>query len=570
MRKILLLTFLFILVERLSAQSIGESIKSVKEFYLDSLDRKTTKIKAIGFAYSFKEHIITKGNKVFTVPYLRTGKWIEYFENGEIREIAHYLNNKLNGSYTRYSENRKIELSANCLNDKYNGSFKTYYDNGNIRNSGTFLNAKKIGQWILYHQEGYKLIEEHYTPRVNDEVLDGPYIEYFKNGNKYIEKVYKQGNYSGPWYVYYENGNKRLQATYCGSTGNSINDYFMKIACGKWISYWEDGKEATIYNFDSGEITYVNSKQKIDYPMSKGILSRGEILMSELEFQTQNGKYFVNDRINKGAFVRQGVWEFYKEDKTIVERVNFDRTTNKANGEALGYFPDGKPRFKLFYKNGEFDGPAEYYYNDGIVKERGLYTAGKKNGIWVSYNSDGKKSTQTNYNQNIEEGAYENYFINGNLKEKGNYRNGAIVGKVEYYHPNGKFAGVLNFTDGNLVSYGDFFDNSGNLILKDGIGSYITYHSNGQLSNRFKILKHCRDGLAEWFYDTGQLQQSATYLYSDEHKPFGLRWEVLSSFTRDGKPREKGSLKNGTGTWISYDEKGDSIVSTYISGILSK
>lgn len=56
---------------------------------------------------------------------LRDGQWISFYENGNVRDIAHYVANSLSGEY------------------------KSFDRKGEIIQSGQYLNDKKEGEWIL-------------------------------------------------------------------------------------------------------------------------------------------------------------------------------------------------------------------------------------------------------------------------------------------------------------------------------------------------------------------------------------------------------------------------------------
>ena len=56
---------------------------------------------------------------------LREGLWINYYVNGDVKEVANYKKNLLNGEY------------------------KSFEANGNLKDSGHFVNNKKEGEWQL-------------------------------------------------------------------------------------------------------------------------------------------------------------------------------------------------------------------------------------------------------------------------------------------------------------------------------------------------------------------------------------------------------------------------------------
>ena len=99
----------------------------------------------------------------------------------------------------------------------------------------------------------------------------------------------------------------------------------------------------------------------------------------------------------------------------------------------------------------------------------------------------------------------------------------------------------------------------------------MKYHDNGVLSQYTEYKNYCRDGITNFYYDNGQLEVSFLHKYDANNSPIGLRMEILSSFHKDGRAREKGTLKNGNGTWIQYNNKGEiENVKHFTNGIENK
>jgi len=57
---------------------------------------------------------------------IRDGEYIEYFENGNIREKCNFVNNT------------------------YHGKYESYYENGIMEKSGMYENDEKQGEWLNY------------------------------------------------------------------------------------------------------------------------------------------------------------------------------------------------------------------------------------------------------------------------------------------------------------------------------------------------------------------------------------------------------------------------------------
>lgn len=184
----------------------------------------------------------------------------------------------------------------------------------------------------------------------------------------------------------------------------------------------------------------------------------------------------------------------------------------------------------------------KYYFSNNQLKAEGTEVNGKREGSWKFY--------------------YEN----GQLMQKDFYKNGKAEGDEVSYHPNGKFLGTVVYKNGNVIRIKDFFDNTGKITNYNGTGYVVFYHTNGALNSKIYYKNGSRDGEATWYHPNGQLDQKAIYKYSATD-PLGLRWEVISSYDKYGVEREKGTLKNGTGSWISYDENDKSTTTYYVNGV---
>ncbi|MCK4560318.1 MAG: hypothetical protein KAV45_11075 [Calditrichia bacterium] len=62
--------------------------------------------------------------------------------------------------------------------------------------------------------------------------------------------------------------------------------------------------------------------------------------------------------------------------------------------------------------------------------------------------------------------------------------------------------------------------------------------------------------MAPGYSGTLSIDYESGNVWSERIYRNGVPWTVLSNFNEDGKPQEKGSLKDGNGTLYIYDEKG--------------
>ena len=145
------------------------------------------------------------------------GKFILYYQNGNIKQTGNYKKGVKNGKFIEYHDNGKLRHIEFYKKDKLDGDWEYYYNTGKIR-------EKRV-----YHRGTLKTTIKY---------------EHFENGNlksseSYMHKPKSNGYTSkkahGPWKLYYENGNLRMESVY--------ND---GIADGEWKHYYENGKIKSI------------------------------------------------------------------------------------------------------------------------------------------------------------------------------------------------------------------------------------------------------------------------------------------------------------------------------------
>ena len=459
--------------------------------------------------------------KISTPSYaVAIGIWKFYWEDGELATEYNLYENKLIVKSTRLNE-------------------KLSYSKGNYGK----------GNYVLLEVD-FKLFEKQFLIKINnlnlldkrsDNILGyiGPAFSLGKSHRSGIWETYdstgvllNKANYNfktnaieGSYTAYFPNGKVKSQGEY-DKNGKQT---------GTWIYYHPNGNKAEERPLENGKIT--------------GVVTN----------------YFENGKVkDKGAYVegkRVGIVEYFHPSGKFLGKRNY------RNGEfiSFGDFYDENGNFSL--QNGT--GSLVEYFDNGSISFKGSYLNGKLHGNSLRYFSNGKLSIDANYSNGILNGIYQGYFESGSIREKTPYVNGKISGTVEYYHPNGKILGRDIFRNGDFIRPEDYFDENGTSILSNGSGIHLQYYTNGKIITKISYLDYCRNGKAQWYYTNGQLRQEATYKYSEAHKPFGLRWEILSSFDESGESREKGTLKEGNGTWISY-ENGKKVVTEYLNGIAKK
>jgi antitoxin component YwqK of YwqJK toxin-antitoxin module len=164
----------------------------------------------------------------------KVGKWISYFDNGDIKE---------EGSYK--SEIYKIINSWNSKGEQTvkngQGLYKSYFpDKEAILETGKIEKGLKEGIWKTYYEStGSLYLENNYIKGK----LSGIQKYYFESGQLYSSGEMQDGLREGEWIWYYESGN-------ISSTANLINDKKE----GKQIIWSETGEKTKEEIYKNGEL----------------------------------------------------------------------------------------------------------------------------------------------------------------------------------------------------------------------------------------------------------------------------------------------------------------------------
>jgi len=337
----------------------------------------------------------------------------------------------------------------------------------------------------------------------------------------------------------------------------------------------------------SGVGTEVNSKKAIDYlrEAQKGYkddpdywnilaycyfdLGNFKRAMELLDVALQTDPSYTNAIDSKGEmFLVMGdtskAIEYYRKAASM----GLQNSIDWLKKNKISLVAENKGSFTL----GQVNGKEEfYYYDNGGLSAIGKMYNEKRVGEWHFYFPSAGLSVVENYNDEGKlEGNYKSYFTNGKLLSTHTNKNGKIEGMKNVYHPNGKLAGTEQYNNGKFVSLGTWYDDKGVVTLANGTGYAVGYNTKGVLTAKVRYTNYSRDGLSQWYYDNGQLSQEVIYKYSSNDIE-GLRWEIVALYDQKGKALEKGTLKNGNGTWNFYDNNGNlTTIRTYQNGLLVK
>ena len=118
------------------------------------------------------------------------GEYKKFDDQGNLIELAHYSNGKLNGKRTLYYENGQIEIEEEYAKDVMAGPYKVYHKNGALDIEASYIKGQMQGVLKKYSDQN-QLIEE--VTFVDGEE-NGVFKEYHENGKVKWEGTYLNGD----------------------------------------------------------------------------------------------------------------------------------------------------------------------------------------------------------------------------------------------------------------------------------------------------------------------------------------------------------------------------------------
>lgn len=168
-----------------------------------------------------------------------------------------------------------------------------------------------------------------------------------------------KGRRQGPWMDFYANGQKRYE-------GQFKNDFCV----GEFKYYDEQGKLKATNTFDkSGERA-----------LNKSYAPNGTLIATG---------YYINKK-------KEGEWRYFSKDNGKLILVEENRN-GKVHGSSKVYYDTGILMTECQYQEGLREGTAKTFYPSGALKEEGVFLHGEKTGIWKTYNEDGDVISTENY-----------------------------------------------------------------------------------------------------------------------------------------------------------------------------
>jgi antitoxin component YwqK of YwqJK toxin-antitoxin module len=198
--------------------------------------------------------------------------------------------------------------------------------------------------------------------------------------------------------------------------------------------------------------------------------------------------------------------------------------------------------------------------NSIVICVEGHLKKGKREGIFTQYVYDSLdlkkryKLAEQLYESNKLNGLSKTFDLSGRLIMQNNFAKDSLNGLSLFYYPDGitVWKEVLyNMGSQNFIER--IFDKMGNLRSvtpnKNNVpnGQGRQYYPNGNLMDEVFLIDDVPNGIRTYYYPNG------TKWFEQELKN-GMPWNAISNFSSTGQLRDPGTLKDGNGTLIYYNE----------------
>ena len=133
---------------------------------------------------------------------VKHGPYQKFTLDGGLVEEGQYVNGQISGERKKYAQGKLVAVET-MENGEYHGLYQSYYPEGGPNSSGVYDHDQMVGVWKRYYRNGQVLEEVTFK----DNLENGPFKEWYENGNLKAVGQYKNGDQEdGELLLYNEQG----------------------------------------------------------------------------------------------------------------------------------------------------------------------------------------------------------------------------------------------------------------------------------------------------------------------------------------------------------------------------
>jgi antitoxin component YwqK of YwqJK toxin-antitoxin module len=476
-----------------------------------------------------------------------------YFESGKKSSEGFLRAGKPDGYWKSYHLNGNLKTEGNRKNYLLDGTWKFYTEEGMLYLTIDYSEDKKQGQRVSYRGE-----QPYKVERFENDLKQGLTEVYHTNGKVQTITPFDEGREKGMGYVFDEQGTVISLLTYKSGVlvkEQQINRYDDKnLKKAMWMSFYP-----TMQTKDEG--LYVNDLKHgyWKYYKADGNLIRIEKWVHGVlvEDASEITKIDVRREIDPKTGKTASIGGYRNGQKEGVHR-EYD---NEGNVTGSKLFKDGRLLAEGIYdEQGRKQELWKYYYDTGELKETGRYKDGKRMGTWRYLFINGDVEQIGEFRNDLATGTWRWYYENKQLRLEEEYEDGFEEGpSIEYSDSGtviatGKYMegfkdGLWEYTIGNVQEKGKYLDGE-----KQGTWKQ-TYLDNNKTAWEGEYLNGIPNGMHKWYHANGSIKRRGSY-------SLGLRDGIWEYFDESGGSRliikyERGKEIEYNGTKITYGKKVD-------------
>lgn len=447
---------------------------------------------------------------------------IEYYRNGNIKNI--------------------YAISGKNRHGKYSG----FHKNGNLAVSGKYKSGYRQGKWVWSSPTGLKdSLRSYENGRLNGDWQN------HSNGKLILSRLYKHGRMNGKYREYYADGQLKTKGS-----------YRQDLPENEWIWRSEQGQKQRLINFSKGRKT---GKVKIWNNAGKKVL-QGRFNEDEREgiwkwFSSSGG---LDSMVTYSRGIPHGNFRSWHNNNQMAVRGEFKM--GAEHGQWKWWSQNGTLDSLKTFNNGLLDGLVQIYYRNGQLALSQIYSDSILQGISESYFSSGLLNSKISYLSGRKDGPFEIWTAAGKMEEIGSYETGRAEGELKRWYSTGIPSSTANYNKGTLHGLMRIFSPS-NVIKKEIYYQYglefiqFQYHDNQRLKSISIIIDNQTVYKQEW-NELGLEITQAVYIIGTRRKT-----ELYLSGNTRYECLFKGLEKYGMERWM-YENRKPEKLNLYYEGKL--
>ena len=401
------------------------------------------------------------------------------------------------GAWRSYYPSGQLEkLTAHDDAGELDGPYKEYFDNGELSIEGTYRHGQPEGTARLYHYCG--ALRE--TRPYQGGSINGEAVFYYPNGKLQRRAAYKADKQEGPETAYYPDGTVEYRYQYAADQPQGPGEVFyankqLEKKCvfdhgelhGPYTYYYTNGQVSSTGTYDHGQRTGPwHDFYASGQPSSDATYNAaGELHGPYLDYD-RDGKRSSEYTYEQGHVVRTAYFD--KAGKTLAQTA----VAKKGATAVQGLWPDGTPHLTGTFVDGDMDGEWRWLHHDGTPATVTHYAHGRQDGLETKYFTNGQVKSRQQFRAGQAEGYFETFREDGQPRRAGFYRQGQQQGPWHDYYPDGRVSEVYHYLEGEINGVSLSYTPTGQLTqerrYEQGRLLLLTaYDSTGAVLNRVEV-----------------------------------------------------------------------------------